>query len=134
MSVGGLGHLAIQVAAKIGCRVVALCGSNSKRDQAMQLGAHQFLAMNSEVGKGSQDGWPITRILVTTSEQPDWASILPCTATRSKIYPLSVSEGNLVYPYLPLILQDLTVHGLFVASRSLHREMLAFAARMVSGQ
>ena len=35
------GHLAIQFASKMGCNVVVLSGSDKKKDEAMQLGAHE---------------------------------------------------------------------------------------------
>ncbi|KAI9884915.1 MAG: hypothetical protein M1823_003293 [Watsoniomyces obsoletus] len=40
---GGLGHLAIQFAAKMGYRVVALSSSAGKEDFAKQLGAHEYV-------------------------------------------------------------------------------------------
>jgi D-arabinose 1-dehydrogenase-like Zn-dependent alcohol dehydrogenase len=49
-------------------------------------------------------------------------------ATRSKIYPLSVSDGNFSIPYMPLLANGITIQGSLVATRSVHREMLAFAA------
>jgi D-arabinose 1-dehydrogenase-like Zn-dependent alcohol dehydrogenase len=41
--IGGLGHLAIQFAAKMGYRVAALSSSESKKDLALKLGAHDYL-------------------------------------------------------------------------------------------
>lgn len=129
MGVGGLGHLAIQFAAKMGCRVVVLSGSDSKRDQALALGAHKFVAMK-DLGSAGELGssWLLSRLLVTTAAQPAWDTLLPMMAPKSRIYPLSVSAGNLVIPYMPLILQGITVQGSLVATRSVHREMLSFAA------
>jgi D-arabinose 1-dehydrogenase-like Zn-dependent alcohol dehydrogenase len=40
---GGLGHLAVQYAAKLGHRVVALSSGDGKRDFAKQLGAHDYI-------------------------------------------------------------------------------------------
>lgn len=40
---GGLGHLAVQFAAKMGYRVVALSSSADKVDFARQLGAHHYI-------------------------------------------------------------------------------------------
>lgn len=128
MGVGGLGHLAIQFAAKMGCRVVVLSGSDSKKAQAMELGAHKFLAMKNLDTAQLQDVWPLSRLLVTASAQPAWDTILPLMAPKSKIYPLSVSPGNFVIPYMPLILQGIAVQGSLVATRAVHREMLDFAA------
>lgn len=126
MGVGGLGHLAIQFAAKMGFRVVVLSGSEKKREEAMRLGAHRFISME----KGFQElgDWKITRLLVTTSAQPAWESILPLMAAKSTIYPLSVADGNLSIPYMPLILGGINIQGSLVASRAVHREMLEFAA------
>lgn len=41
--IGGLGHLAIQYAVKMGFRTVAISGSNNKEDLAKELGAHIFI-------------------------------------------------------------------------------------------
>ena len=40
---GGLGHLAVQFASKMGYRVVALSSSGSKEEFARELGAHDYL-------------------------------------------------------------------------------------------
>lgn len=131
MGVGGLGHLAIQFAAKLGCRVVVLSGSDNKKDEAMKLGAHDFIAMKS-LDKDGKDGplrGEIDRLVVTTSAQPNWSQILPMMATKSTIYPLSVDSGNFEIPYLPLILTGISIKGSLVATRAYHREMLDFAAQ-----
>jgi D-arabinose 1-dehydrogenase-like Zn-dependent alcohol dehydrogenase len=126
LGVGGLGHLAIQFAAKMGCRVVVLSGTDRKRDEAMKLGAHEFIAT-----KGASElktSWPLNRLLVTAAVPPNWDLVLPIMAPRSAIYPLSVATGNFEIPYMSLILQGITVVGSLVAPRHLHRQMLDFAA------
>ncbi|KAI9888504.1 MAG: hypothetical protein M1814_006866 [Vezdaea aestivalis] len=45
---GGLGHLAIQYASKMGFRTVALSSSDSKRDFASKLGAHDYIDGSKE--------------------------------------------------------------------------------------
>jgi D-arabinose 1-dehydrogenase-like Zn-dependent alcohol dehydrogenase len=128
LGVGGLGHLAIQFANKMGCRVVVLSGSSSKKEQAMQLGAHKFIAMKD--GDPKLEGvWKLNRLLVTASNQPDWAKLLPLMAPNSTVYPLSVVPGeNLSIPYMPVMLSGISVSGSLVATRHVHRDMLAFAA------
>ena len=127
MGVGGLGHLAIQFAAKMGCHVVVLSGSERKKAEAMQLGAHEFIATKG--AKKLEVSSPINRLLVTAAVPPNWELILPIMAPRSAIYPLSVSDGNLEIPYMGLILQGISVQGSLVAPRHLHRKMLEFAAQ-----
>ncbi|GLA81296.1 hypothetical protein AtubIFM56815_004939 [Aspergillus tubingensis] len=46
--IGGLGHLAIQYARKMGYRTVAVSESEEKRDDAMNLGAHLFVNSKRE--------------------------------------------------------------------------------------
>ncbi|EQB55018.1 zinc-binding dehydrogenase [Colletotrichum gloeosporioides Cg-14] len=129
VGVGGLGHLAIQFAAKLGCRVVVLSGSENKKEEVLKLGAHEFIGMRNRDPSSATPSWPIDRLIVTTSSQPDWDALLPLMATRSKIYPISVSAGNLEIPYMPLILNGISVRGSLVASRKVHRRMLEFAAQ-----
>ena len=41
--IGGLGHLGVQYANKMGCRVVALSRGTDKKELAMELGAHDYI-------------------------------------------------------------------------------------------
>ncbi|KAI1764335.1 GroES-like protein [Hypoxylon sp. FL1150] len=126
MGMGGLGHLAIQFANKLGCRVVVLSGSDRKKDEALRLGATEFIATKGvDTLKVTR---PLKRLLVTTSAQPDWKTILPLMAPRSTIYPLSVESGDFRIPYMPLVYRGIAVQGSLVASRIQHRRMLDFAA------
>ncbi|KAF2203165.1 GroES-like protein [Delitschia confertaspora ATCC 74209] len=126
MGVGGLGHLAIQFASKMGCDVVVFSGTESKKEEAMKLGASEFVAMK---GKKELDiGRKLDVLLVTMSAQPDWSLILPVMAGDSIIFPLSVSGGDFTIPYTPLLLQGIRVQGSIVAPRNIHKQMLQFAA------
>ena len=126
IGVGGLGHLAIQFASKMGCNVVVLSSSDRKKDEAMKLGAHEFIAMKGL--KEIKTSRPLDRLLVTTSAQPDWSLLLPIMAPGGTIYPLSVADGNFSIPYMSLLLNGITIQGSLVASRYIHQRMLAFAA------
>ena len=44
VGVGGLGHLAIQFAAAMGCEVVTFSGTDSKKEESIKLGAKEFYA------------------------------------------------------------------------------------------
>lgn len=126
MGVGGLGHLAIQFAAKMGCHVIVLSGSDRKKDEALKLGAHEFIATKDV--KEIKPSRPLNRLLVTTSAQPDWEKLMNAFAPGATIHPLSVDEGNFAIPYMPLLANGLTVQGSIVASRYIHNRMLDFAA------
>jgi D-arabinose 1-dehydrogenase-like Zn-dependent alcohol dehydrogenase len=70
VGVGGLGHIAIQFAAKMGCEVIVFSGSESKREEVKCLGAREFYATRGasklEIRK------PIKHLFVTSSRFPDW--------------------------------------------------------------
>lgn len=69
VGIGGLGHLAIQFAAKQGMDVVVFSGTESKREEAMKLGAKEFYA-TKDAKKLKLDGGKIDHLLVTTSFLP----------------------------------------------------------------
>jgi len=126
IGVGGLGHLAIQFAAKMGSDVVVFSTTDSKKEEAMKLGATEFVATKGV--KELQVSGAIDHLLVTTSQQPDWKQFLPIMAPGGSIYPLTVSNEDLKIPYMPIIAGELKVQGSLVAARQVHRDMLAFAA------
>ncbi|ROV88197.1 hypothetical protein VPNG_10320 [Cytospora leucostoma] len=126
IGVGGLGHLAIQFCNAMGAHVIVLSGSERKKDEALSLGAHEFIAIK---GKTSiEPSRLINRLFVTTSAQPDWALLAPILAPGATVYPLSVAGGNFVFPYVPLLLQGITIQGSLVASRHTQNDMLEFVA------
>jgi D-arabinose 1-dehydrogenase-like Zn-dependent alcohol dehydrogenase len=69
VGIGGLGHLAIQFAAKMGCEVTVFSGTNSKRQEAIDLGATHFIATKG-AEKLDLGGTKLDRLLITTSSQP----------------------------------------------------------------
>lgn len=126
IGIGGLGHLAIQFAAKMGCEVIVFSGTESKKEEAMRLGASEFYATKGV--KELKIGAGIDHLLVTTSAQPDWNLYLPIMAPGATIYPLSVDNNDLKMPYMALLGNELKVQGSLVAARQVHRDMLTFAA------
>ena len=127
LGLGGLGHLAVQYLAKMGCDVVVFSGTNSKREQAMQLGAHEFVA--SKENPTFENVKPIRHLLVTTSFQPDWPLYFNIMEPNGHIVPLTVSFDDMTLPYAQLLMKQLTVTGSLVARRLVHRQMLEFSAR-----
>ncbi|CAG9982557.1 unnamed protein product [Clonostachys byssicola] len=128
MGVGGLGHLCIQFANKLGCRIVVLSGTSSKRDEALELGAHKFIPMAGYKTEDFVDEWKINRLLIAASVLPKLEILLPMLAPKAVVHALSVSFANLDMPYMLFVRVGIPVKGSLVATRAVHREMLAFAA------
>jgi D-arabinose 1-dehydrogenase-like Zn-dependent alcohol dehydrogenase len=126
VGVGGLGHLAIQFAAQMGCQVIAFSGTDNKKEEAMQLGAIEFHATKGV--KELKLDRPIDNLIVTTRSQPDWQLYLNVMAPSGVISPLSIDANDLKIPYMPLLLNGLRVQGGIVSARQVHRDMLEFAA------
>ncbi|KAJ5529278.1 hypothetical protein N7527_002671 [Penicillium freii] len=126
VGVGGLGHMAIQFAAKMGCQVVVFSGTDSKKEEATKLGAGEFYATKGV--KELKIKAPLEHLIVTTSSQPDWTMYLNVMAPGGVISPLSVDSNDLQIPYMPLLVNGLRIQGGIVGSRQVHRDMLEFAA------
>ncbi|CAK5270547.1 unnamed protein product [Mycena citricolor] len=127
VGIGGLGHLAVMFAAKMGAEVVVFSSSESKREEAARLGASEFHS-TKDVSK-FENVRPLDHLIVTTSYIPSWAPYIAVMKPKGTIYPLTVSQDNLSIPSLPLILGGINIQGSTVAGRSVHRRMLDFAAR-----
>lgn len=128
IGLGGLGHLAIQFAAAMGCEVAVFSGTDSKRDEALKLGAEEFYAMKDVKDAKSLGCRPLDHLLVTSAQQPDWSLYLPLMAPSGTIYPLSIADDDLRLPYLQFLMAGLRIQGSIVSPRQIHREMLDFAA------
>lgn len=127
IGVGGLGHLAIQFAAKRGCEVVVFSGSDRKKEEAFELGAKEFHAIK---GLDSLEGLckPIDSLLITTSALPSYNLYVPLLVPEGKIFPISVSPtGDVAVSAQAFVQKGVKVLGCLVATRSVHQEMLDFA-------
>jgi D-arabinose 1-dehydrogenase-like Zn-dependent alcohol dehydrogenase len=69
IGVGGLGHLAIQFASKMGMEVVVFSGTESKKQKAFDFGASEFYANNGKDKLG--DIVKVDALLITTNVVPD---------------------------------------------------------------
>ncbi|KAL5093426.1 hypothetical protein Trisim1_011230 [Trichoderma cf. simile WF8] len=127
IGVGGLGHLAIQFASKMGCQVVVFSSTEQKRAEAMAFGASEFYTTKGV--EKLEISAPIDHLLVTSNAQPDWNLFLPIMAPEGTIYPITVSFDNISVPAMGLIMGGLRIQGNMIATRQIHREMLEFAAR-----
>jgi D-arabinose 1-dehydrogenase-like Zn-dependent alcohol dehydrogenase len=132
IGIGGLGHLAIQFAAKMGCDVVVFSSTESKKEEALRLGAKEFFATKGvielKIGAG------LDHLFVTTSQLPDWELFLPLMAPGATIYPLTVSQGFLKMPYIPVLVQELKAQGVVVAPRHVHRKCWSLWRDAISGR
>ena len=120
VGVGGLGSLAIEMATKMGCRVVAFSGSDSKRDEALSLGAVEFCVVprgSSSSGSAVSVERKVDFLLVTGSGMPDWDVYLGVMERQGTVCAITVAEGTMNVPYMQFLVNGLRFVGSVVASR-----------------
>ncbi|PLB46105.1 GroES-like protein [Aspergillus steynii IBT 23096] len=126
LGIGGLGHLAIKLASALGYQVVALSGSEKKREEARGFGAEEFHALS---GVKEGDVRPLKHLLVCGSGSEDYTKLIPLMDTTGTIYHMAVSFDTTPVPTLPLLSKGVRIQGSFITSRNNLQELLEFAAR-----
>jgi D-arabinose 1-dehydrogenase-like Zn-dependent alcohol dehydrogenase len=112
LGIGGLGHLAVQYAAKSGYRTVAIARGQDKAPLAKKLGAHIYIdSTTQDPAKELQKigGAHVILSTVTSAKAVDW--VLNGLARGGKFIVNGVPDGPLALHGEPLILNRLTVVG-----------------------
>ena len=72
IGIGGLGHLAIQYAAKLGAEVVVFSTSSNKETEARNFGASEFYLLDQTEKLKT----PVDVLVVAGSKHPDWKKFM----------------------------------------------------------
>ena len=84
--IGGLGHLAIQYANKMGMRTVAISTSDDKQELANDLGAHHFINAKSETAKDSLQKLGGAKLILATAPNAEaMTSVIGGLGTDGKL-------------------------------------------------
>lgn len=102
--IGGLGHLAVQYARRMGFKVVAVGRGADIAEDARRLGAHAYVDAGAEDAVARLKGMGGAQVILTTITDSDAASaLLPGLAPQGRLLvvgvgrsPLKVSPGALV--------------------------------------
>ena len=85
IGIGGLGHLALQFLRHWGCEVYAFTSTDSKREEAVRLGAHQVINSRHDDELSKIRG-ALDMILVTVSVPLNWAAYFDCLAPKGVLH------------------------------------------------
>ena len=127
IGIGGLGHLALQVANAWGCEVTAFSTSPGKEEEARKMGAHQFLntrdpdALESVTGK-------FDMVLVTVNAQLDWDAYIRTLRPGGKLHIVGVVP-KIEATVFPIIGGQKSIGGSPVGGIVRAKQMLEFCAR-----
>ncbi len=127
VGIGGLGHLALQFARAWGCEVTAFSSSPDKEAEALNLGAHHFVA--------SRDPEAIAKvaasldfILVTINVPLDWEPYLTALRAKGKLHFVGALP-ELKSPFFPLLAGQKSLSASPLGSPATVAKMLEFCAR-----
>jgi len=128
VGIGGLGHIAVQFLAKMGCEVTAISSTHSKDEEARGFGAKHFIATKGtdELKKaaGSFDF-----IISTVSASLPWNDYVDALRPQGTMLTVGVPDAEMQIGAFGLIGKEKEIAGGRAGSPSDIRQMLDFAAR-----
>jgi uncharacterized zinc-type alcohol dehydrogenase-like protein len=128
IGIGGLGHLALQLAAAMGCEVTAYSTSPNKEAEARLLGAHRFVATGAEDALKAESVTQDLLISAVTADL-DWPAWINVVRPRGTLCLVGASPNEVhVHPF-SLIVGDRSIAGSQIGSPAFIGEMLGLAAR-----
>ncbi|KAK4630940.1 Alcohol dehydrogenase patD [Fulvia fulva] len=126
---GGLGHLAIQYARKMGYRTVALSRGSAKKDFAMKLGATDYI--DTEAGDVAAELQKLggAACIVVTAPNPDVITPLIGGLDNKGKLLLFTAIGPVPVNTVDMVLKGLSVHGWPSGHALDSEEAIAFAEK-----
>ena len=126
IGIGGLGHLALQFLNAWGCEVTAFTSSESKQQEALELGAHKVLNSRDpdeiESASGSFD-----YIISTVNVKLDWNLYINTLKPKGRLHFVGATLEPLDLGVFPLMMGQRSVSGSPVGSPATMERMLEFA-------
>jgi uncharacterized zinc-type alcohol dehydrogenase-like protein len=127
IGIGGLGHMALSFLNAWGCEVTAFTSSDSKREEALKLGAHHTLnsrdAKELETAAGSFD-----LVLSTVNVALDWQAYINTLKPKGRLPFLGAALEPIELGAFSLIMAQRQISGSPVGSPATIAKMLEFAA------
>jgi alcohol dehydrogenase/propanol-preferring alcohol dehydrogenase len=110
--IGGLGHLAIQYAAKMGMRTVAISTSDSKKELAKEMGAHHFInAKQNNAAEELQKMGGAKLILATAPNSEAITSVIGGLGIDGKLLMVAATGDPIEVSPLELLMGRKSVAG-----------------------
>jgi uncharacterized zinc-type alcohol dehydrogenase-like protein len=128
IGIGGLGHLALAFLNKWGCEVTAFTSSDSKRDEALKLGAHQVVNSRDQEQLKKIAG-SMNFILSTVNATLDWQGCIEALAPKGRFVTVGILNEPVQLAAFPLIAGQKSFAGSPMGSPSTVEKMINFCAR-----
>ena len=128
IGIGGLGHIALQFLNAWGCDVTAFTSSETKKKEALEMGAHQTLNSRDpaeiEAAAGQFD-----LVLSTVDVKLDWNAYVATLRPKGRLHFVGATLEPLDLSVFPLLSGQRSVSASPVGSPAVIARMLAFSAQ-----
>ena len=112
LGLGGLGHLGVQFATKMGYRTVAIARGQDKADLAYQLGAHHYVDSTAQSVAAELQKLGGARVVLATAANVDaMSATVDGLSHHGELVVLAVAPESLHVTPVQLIASSTTVHG-----------------------
>ncbi len=128
IGIGGLGHMALKFMNAWGCEVTAFTSSDSKRQEALDLGAHDTINSRDPEAIAAAAG-RFDLILSTVNVKLDWNGYLGTLRPRGRLHLVGAVTEPLDLQVFPMLMGQLSVSSSPTGSPATIATMLDFAAR-----
>ncbi len=128
VGLGGLGHMAVKIAAAMGAEVTLFSSSDRKREDAKRLGAADYV-VSSDAAAMAKMGSRLDFILNTVSAAHDIGSLLQTLRLDGTMVMVGAPEKPLALPAFPLLLGRRSIAGSGIGGLPETQEMLDFCAK-----
>jgi uncharacterized zinc-type alcohol dehydrogenase-like protein len=126
IGIGGLGHIALQFLNAWGCQVTAFTSSESKKTEALKMGAHHTINSRDEAEITAAAG-SFDMILSTVNVKLDWNLYLQTLRPKGRLHFLGATLEPLDIGVFGLLMGQKSISGTAVGSPSTIATMLDFA-------
>ena len=128
IGIGGLGHIALQFLNAWGCEVTAFTSTESKRQEALKLGAHKTLDSGSQQDiEAAANSFDL--IISTINVNLDWNLYVSTLKPKGRLHFVGITLEPLNIEIFPMILQQKSISGSPSGSPSTMEKMFEFANR-----
>jgi len=128
IGIGGLGHLALKFLRAWGCEVTAFTSSDTKREEALKLGAHRTLNTRNP-GELTKAAGTFDFILNTTNVGLDWNSYIAALKPKGRLHTVGAVLEPMAMAAFPMIVGQKSLSGSPLGSPATTDIMLQFSAR-----
>ena len=125
IGVGGLGHLALQLARAWGCQVTGITTSTSKRDEILSLGAHRVQLL----GELDQQQGTYDLIINTSNHAVDWDAVVGALAPDGCLHQLGLCPTPIPLRVFPFVKGNLSFRASLTSTPANSLKLLEFCAR-----